>query len=172
MNKKNRIGTAVISLMLIFAMVAGCFALMTGCSETDIRMSFRKRGSGDVMYIGGREQKKIPNELYDEMFDCVKDLNKIKNRKVDTKYLGRQIYKAKEAGTYIHLGQKDGKYVTYVKYRGFSALWGEIPDRTNATGKITKGEAYYYNITPQVKAEIKKAEDTAAKNRTDRVIPK
>lgn len=171
MDKKKRIFTAVISMILIFAITAGCLAVFTGCSETEIRMAFSRPGAGDVMMINGHRQKKIPKKLYEEMFNCVKDLNK-SSKEVNKDELGDRIYNAKEYGTYIHLGQKDGKYVTYISVKGYTALWGEIPDRTNATGKITHGEAYFYNITPQAEEEIKKAEKTAEENMTDKVIPK
>lgn len=171
-SKKKQIFTAVMSLLLIFTMVVGCLAMFTACSENEIRNVFNeKKGKGDLMYIYG-QKRKIKDDLYTEMFNCVKDLNKIKNKTVDKDYLGKEIYKAKQYGTYIHLAQRDGKYVTYIKTKDITCLWGEIPDRTNATGSITHGEAYYYQITPQLKAEIKKAEEAASKDRPDEVIPK
>lgn len=171
-SKKKQFFTAAISLVLIFTMIAGCLALMTGCSENDIRTAFsEKKGRGDIMYIGGRKRE-IPNDLYTEMFNAIKDLNKDRNKTVDKEYLGKQVYKAKQYGTYVHVAQKDGKFATYIKIKGFTCLWGEIPARTDATGKINPGEAYYYKITPQLKAEIKKAEKAAEEASPDEVIPK
>lgn len=171
-DKKKQIFTATISLMLIFSMIIGLAVLMVGCSENDMRLAFTEsRSKADVMYIGG-QKRKISNDLYTAMFNGVKDLNKKKQGVDDKKYLAKEIYKAKQYGTYIHIAQGDGKFATYIKTDDMTALWGEIPDRTNATGKITKGESSYYNITSELKEEVSKAEKEAAKASPDEVVPR
>lgn len=155
---------------LIAVVIALTAVIICGCTEEDFTNSFQPRSKNDIMLIDGQKYD-ISNRLYTKMFDCIKDLNTASSS-IDTEDLAKQIMKAKEYGTYIHLSKNDGKAVTYIHYKNLELLWGDIPSRTDATGKLTKKEGTYFKVTPQAKEEIRKAEQNAKEHpKDDEIIP-
>lgn len=157
--------------VLLIAVAVLAMALFVGCSEEDFTNSFQKKSKNDIMLINGQKYD-ISNRLYTKLFDCVKGLNE-RSISVDKDALAKQIVKAKEAGTYIHLEKNDGKNVTYISYKSKELLWGDIPSRTDATGQLSKKSGTYYNVSAPAKTEIKAAEENARKHpKEDEIIPK
>lgn len=163
----------LLEMILCLTMLIAIAVIMTGCTEEDFTNTFqsKERSKNDIMLIKGQSYD-VSNKLYTKLFDCIKGLNE-DNKEVDKDLLADKILRAKEFGTYIHLERTDGKNLTYISYKGYKLLWGDIPARTDATGKLTKKRSSYYSVSPQAAEQIRKAEkDAYAHPKTEKIIPK